>query len=109
MGFRDTPLNISTLLLVALAVVVMIVLIKKRYDTNLGLIFYLTVLIFTNTTDRELNPMLLYFGLVLALLLRFEFMGTFITKAVVFLELAALVMICWSFLIDVFGPGLSPF
>lgn len=109
MNFRDTPLNVSSLLLIALAVVVMIVLLRKKYDTNLGLIYYLTVIIFTNTTQRDLHPMLLYFGLALALLLRFEFMNKFFTKTVAWLEIAALVMICWSFLIDVFGPSLAPF
>lgn len=105
--FRATSLNVSTLLLVALAVIVIIVLSRKKYDSNLPLIFYVTVMIFIGTTDRGMSPFLLYPGLTLALLLRFEFMNAFFTKFVAWFEILAVVSIIWSFMIDVFGPSLT--
>ncbi len=108
MFFRATSLNVSTLLLVVLALIVIIVLSKRKYDSNLPLIFYVTVVIFIGTSDRSLNGFLLYSGAAFALLLRFEFMNAFFTKLVAALELLALTSIIWSFMIDVFGPGLSP-
>lgn len=92
-----------------LGVIVILVLLRKKVDSNLPLIFYMAVIIFTLTTQRELHPYLLYSGLALALLLRFEFLNEPLTKVVLYLEIFALVCIIWAFLIQVFGPGIAPF
>ena len=70
-----TPLNLSTLLVVALAAAAVLLLLRKKYDSNLPLFFYFVAVVFTNLTDREVNPYLFYTGLIFALLLRFEFMN----------------------------------
>ncbi len=104
-----TPLNLTTLIVVALAMVGIIMLIRKRYDSNLPLFFYFVVLVFTNSTDRELNPLLLYIGLIFALLLRFEFMNNSFSKVVAFIATGSMSLIVFIFLSEVFGDGSPPF
>jgi hypothetical protein len=101
--------NISALLVVALAVVSMFVLIRKKYDSNLPLLFYFVALIFTNMSGKVVNPYLMFVGLCLALLLRFEFMNTGFSKVVAFLNTASLAVIVYVFLSEVFGNGQAPF
>jgi hypothetical protein len=104
-----TPLNMTTLLVVALAMMGIIMLLRKRYDSNLPLFFYFVVLVFTNMTDRELNPLLLYIGLIFALLLRFEFMNNSFSKFVAWIATGSMGLIVFVFLSEVFGDGSSPF
>jgi hypothetical protein len=109
MDFQGTPLNMTTLLVVALAVVAVFFVVRKRYDSNLPLMFYAAALVFTNLTDRGVNPFLLYTGLAFALLLRFEFMNPGFAKVVAFFSTASTCIIIWVFLAEVFGDGTAPF
>jgi hypothetical protein len=104
-----TPLNMTTLILVALAMVGIFMVLRKRYDSNLPLLFYFVVLVFTNMTDRVVNPLLLYIGLVFALLLRFEFMSSGFSKVVAFVATSSMGLIVFVFLAEVFGDGNPPF
>ena len=87
----------------------MFILMRKKYDSNLPLLFYFVALIFTNMTDRAVNPYLMMAGLGLALLLRFEFMNPSFTKLIAGLTTAALGVIVYVFLVEVFGTGQAPF
>ena len=109
MDFQSTPLNMTTLLIAFLAAVAVILLLRKRYDSNLPLLFYLIAVVFTNATDREVNPILLYTGLAFALLLRFEFLNKGFTKIVVFFATGSMCLIIYVFLVQVFGDGAPPF
>ena len=104
-----SPMDLTTLLIVVLAVIVVVVLLRKRYDSNLPLLFYFVVLVFTSTTDREVNQYLLYAGLGFVLLLRFEFMGRGFARFVAFLATSSTCLIIWVFLAQVFGENLAPF
>jgi predicted membrane protein len=101
MEFSATSTNMTEVLVACLAVVAVIVLLRKRYDSNLPLLFYFVVILFSNMTDRELNPYLLYTGLVLAMLLRFEFMGGGFAKIVATSSTVALCVIFWIMMSDV--------
>jgi len=101
MSFNATPLNMTELLVVCLAVVSIIMLLRKRYESNIPLLFYSVAVLFTNGTDREVHPAILYGGLVFCLLLRFEFMGKRISKLVAFLANAGLVLMIWAMMTDV--------
>ena len=101
MEFNPTSTNITELLVVVLVIVSVILLMRKRYDSNLPLLSYIAVIAFTNVVDRTLNPFLLYGGLGLALVLRFEFMGTGFMKAVAYLATASLCVITWIMMSDV--------
>jgi hypothetical protein len=103
------PLNLTTLLVVALAVLAVVVLLRKRYDSNLPLFFYFVAVLFTNLTDREINPYLLYSGLAFALLLRFEFLNQGFARVLAFFATGSMFLIILAFLADVFGPGLAVF
>jgi len=101
MYFNASATNITELLVVSLAVVSIILLLKKRYDSNIPLLFYSLAVMFTNGVDRQVHPAILYGGLLFCLLLRFEFMGKKISKAVAFLANAGLVAMIWAMMTDV--------
>ena len=109
MYFDATPLNMSTLLVVSLAIAAVIFLLRGRYDSNLPLLFYGVALGLISVTDRSVDPYLLCAGIALALLLRFEFMGKGFTKFVGILNTLAIGLIIVVFLGQVFGDGRSLF
>ena len=58
----------TELLVVCVAVVAMFMLLRKRYDSNLPLLFYFMAVVFTNAVDRQVNLVAhvpLVFGLFL--------------------------------------------
>ena len=105
MYFDATPLNMTTMLVVAVAIVALVFLFRGRYDSNLPLLFYGVTLVLTSSTDRSLNAYLLYFGVAVALLLRFEFMGKGFTKFIGVLNTLAICLIVAQFCNDIFGDG----
>ena len=98
-----SSLNVRRLgiLVVCLAVVAVIILLKKRYDSNIPLLFYSLAVLVTNGFDRQVHPAILYGGLAFCLLLRFEFMGKGISKTVAFLANVGLVAMIWAMMSDV--------
>ncbi len=106
---QATPVNITTLLIVALALVSVVFLVRKRYDSNLPLFFYFVAVVFSNATDQYVNPYLLYAGLGFALLLRFEFMNQGFAKVVAVFATGSTLLVIWNFLTDVFGGGTTLF
>jgi hypothetical protein len=109
MDFQGTPLDMTTLIVTALAIFAVVMLLRKRYDSNLPLMFYLVAVVFTNLSDRNLNPFLLYSGLAFALLLRFEFLNQGFSKVVAFFATGSMCLIIYVFLAEVFGDGSAPF
>lgn len=101
MYFNASATNITEILVVSLAVVSIIMLLKKRYDSNVPLLFYSLAVMFTNGVDRQVHPAILYGGLLFCLLLRFEFMGKKISTTVAFLANAGLVLMIWAMMSDV--------
>jgi hypothetical protein len=109
MDFQGTPLNMTTLLVAALAVMAVLMLLRKRYDSNLPLLFYFIAIMFTSLSERDVNPFLLYGGLGFALLLRFEFLNQGFSKIIAFFATSSLCLIIYVFLVEVFGDGSAPF
>ena|ERR1051326_4863288 len=101
MDFSATSTNITELLVASLAVIAVVLLLRKRYDSNIPLLFYFFLILFTNLSDRGLHPVLLYAGLIVALLLRFEFMGKGVVRFVAFLTNLTLCIIVYSMVMDV--------
>ena len=101
--------NVTGLLVVALALVTIAFLLKKKYDSNLPLLFYFVALMFTNMSSLAVNPYLMITGLALAMVLRFEFMGAGFTRMVAYLTTGALGLIVYVFLLEIFGTGQAPF
>jgi hypothetical protein len=105
MYFDATPLNLTALLVVALAVIAVVYLAKGHYTSNLPLLFYAAALIMTSMTDRSVNIWVLYIGLAFALILRFEFMGTGFTKFIAVLTSSAIGLAALAYLDQIFGNG----
>ncbi len=105
----SSPLNMTTLLIAALAIMAVFFLVRKKYDSNLPLFFYFIALVFSNVTDRSVNPYLLYAGMVFALVLRFEFMNPGFAKIIAFFTTCSLCLVIYVYLAEVFGDGTSPF
>ena len=87
----------------------MVFLMRKKYDSNLPLLFYFVALVFTNVSEKSVNPYLMFIGLGFAMLLRFEFMNTGFSKIVAFLATSSMGLIVYVFLVEVFGSGQAPF
>ncbi len=100
--FNATSLNVTELLVVALGVVAIMMVVRKRYTSSLPLLFYFVLITFGGMTDREINPYLLYAGLILAMVLRFEFMGGGFVKFIAFMTTASLIVINYMMVAEVF-------
>jgi hypothetical protein len=103
------PLNMTEFLVAAMAVVAVITMLRKRYDSNIPLLFYFIAVVFTNLTDREVNPFLLYAGLAFALLLRFEFLSSGFSKMIAIFATGSMCIIIYVFFAEILGDGSAPF
>jgi ABC-type sugar transport system permease subunit len=72
-------------------------------------LFYFVALIFTNMSEKSVNPYLMIVGLGFALLLRFEFMNQGFVRLVAILTTATMGLVVYVFLVEVFGNGTAPF
>lgn len=98
MFFRATPTNMVAVLVSSLAIIGIVKLFGKRYDSNVPLLFYIFAVPFTSMFDRPIHPAVLYGGLALVLLLRFEFMGPAFAKFIAFLAASGLCVMTWMLL-----------
>ena len=88
--------NVTTALLVVGALFVVYMRLRNWFDSNIPLLYYGLMIIYTNALDGLLSPWVVYFGITLALLLRFEFMNLQCTRAVKSVELVVLTVIVWD-------------
>src|ERR1051326_5053007 len=93
------PFNLSTMLLVLFACWVIYIRTKGHSESNIPLFYY--VVVYGDSTS--LPPLLVYVSVVLALMLRFEFMNGPFTKAISVLECCGLAGIVYFNLATVFG------
>ena len=70
---------------------------RAKPDTNWPLFYYLAVVAFHLSVPGVLNDLILYVGVVSALLLRFEFLGGFLAVVVRILELVCLALLAYQF------------
>ena len=107
MYFDATPLNMTKLLVVALAIVAIVMLMRGRYASNMPLLFCIVGLWMQmiSTAYRPTDSYILYVGLALALILRFEFMGKGFTKFIAFATGCAIGLEVLSTLDQVFANG----
>ena len=91
----------TELLVVCLAPVAIFMVLRKRYDSNIPLLFYALAVLFTNAADRQVQPAILYGGMAFCLLLRFEFMGSGFSKLIAFLAGTGLAVMIWVMMSDV--------
>ena len=101
MRFNPTSTNMVAVLISTLAIVGILSMIRKKYDSNVPLLFYFFAVPFTNMFNRPVDPALMYGSLAFALLLRFEFMGASFTKFIAFMASFGLVVMIWALMSDV--------
>jgi hypothetical protein len=101
MSFNASATNITALLVICLALVAIVTLLRKRYESNLPLLFYFVAVVFANLFSRPISPFILYGGLMFSLLIRFEFMGGLVMKIVSFCAVAGLFTVIWAMMTDV--------
>lgn len=88
-------------LISSLAFVGASMLLRKRYDSSIPLLFYFFAVPFTSLFERPVHPAVLYGGLGFVLMLRFEFMGPSFTKFVAVMASIGLGVMIYSLLSEV--------
>ena len=101
MAFRPTPTNVTEVLVLMMAVVAMIALMRKKYDSNLPLLFFGLATTFLSSVDRMMDPYLFYGSMGLALIVRFEFLNPGFSKFFAFLAVLSICAISYVMITDV--------
>ncbi len=95
MGFKSDALTVTTALIVAFALFVVYTRLKNWLDSNVPIIFYVTLLAFMKSVDGDVPLWLMFVAFSLGLMLRFEFMNMPFTRTVKGLEICALGVIIY--------------
>ncbi len=82
MLFRLPALNSVNLTLFFGALFAIYLLFRKRQESNLPVVYYCVMIGYTSFLEGRLSPWIVVIGLIVALLLRFEFMNDTLTKIV---------------------------
>lgn len=93
---RYTVINVTTGVLAGLTAWMIVARHKASPESNWPLAYYAVVVAFCARFPERLDPSWIYGGLICALLLRFEFMGGFVAKAVRALDYTALLYILYA-------------
>jgi hypothetical protein len=81
--------------MVAFACLVIYGRLRNWADSNIPIMFYLAMIVYTNALDGQMPPWV-YLGFGLALLLRFEFMTGGLITAVKLVEFAVLALLVYD-------------
>lgn len=95
MYFRATPFTLATALLVAFACLVIYTRLRGWIDSNIPILFYLAMIVYTNAMQGQMPPWV-YLGFGLTLLLRFEFMSGGLITVVKLSELTILALLVYD-------------
>ena len=101
MAFRATPTNVTEVLVMCLALLSIMFLMRKRYDSNLPLLFFAAAISFLSATDRMMDPYLFYGSMALAMIVRFEFLNQTFAKFFAFLAGMGLCGVLYVMLTDI--------
>ena len=101
----SSPFTVSTIILVAFACWVFYIRTKGNVESNIPLFYYGVIIYYVIGYGdyTSLPPMLVYLSLLLALVLRFEFMNKGFTKIVGVLECCGIAGIVYYNLSTIFG------
>lgn len=82
--------SVTAVLIIAFGVLAMYTQWRNCFDSNLPILFYVVFFAFMHSIDGTVPFWLIFTGFGLALMLRFEFMNTALTRLIKYLELSAL-------------------
>jgi len=105
MDFDATPQNVTTMLVLVLAIVSLVLLLRGRYHSNLPLLYYSAAIGVGSITERPLHPYLMLGGIACAMVLRFEFLNKAFTRLFGVLTTAMICASAAGLLDQVFGDG----
>ena len=87
--------NVTTILMAALAVYVLYSRLKNWLESNVPILYYISLVIYMRAVDGNVPLWLSLAGLGCALILRFEFMNEIFARVVKFIEFAILAVIIY--------------
>ena len=93
---RYAPANVTTALMFGFTIYLMVARFKSRQDWTWPLIYYLILVIYHQAFPGRLPVVVVYAGVVSALLIRFEFLTPKVTGAVRVIEFIGLSAIAYS-------------
>ena len=96
MYLNPNALNVTTGLIAAAACWVIFTLLKRPVDSNLPPLYFAALVIYSNGVVTRLAPGLIYGGLVLSLLIRFEFLSNVFLQILKTLEILVLTVIVYE-------------
>ena len=91
-----TSFNVTTTVLIVGTLFVIYVRLMNWLDSNIPLMYYALMIAYTNGLEEHLSPSVIYAGLVLTLILRFEFMNHALTRLIKTLEISLLSLIVYE-------------
>jgi hypothetical protein len=92
---RYGPVNVTTFVILGFALWVIFTRIRNRTDNNWPMVFYPVLAIFAVQLPGRVDFNILVTGLAAALLLRFEFVGGFVTHMVRIVDMVSLLAISY--------------
>ncbi|MBM3812166.1 MAG: hypothetical protein FJW20_11105 [Acidimicrobiia bacterium] len=95
---RYASSNITTAVMFGFTVYLMVVRFRTRRDWNLPLIYYLFVVAYHQAFPERLLAYAIYTGVVIALVIRFEFLPKKLEGVLRFLDISILTFLAYSFL-----------
>lgn len=98
-----TPVNVTTFVMLALTLWHMVFRFRSQPDSNWALFYYLFVVTYHQSLPDRLNEYLVYAGVIVALVLRFEFLGPFFRKVFIGLEMIVCVYLVQTFFVLLWG------
>ncbi|MGH9673875.1 MAG: hypothetical protein ACRD44_11900 [Bryobacteraceae bacterium] len=99
MGQEYSAGNVTTGVMVLLSAFTIFTRFRFRVDHNWPLVYYLAVFAYHIWAPESLNPWVIYAGVVVTLLLRFEFMGGGFLKFMRAIDLGTLALLTYGFLV----------
>ena len=78
----NTYSDFIPLIIIGLTLWLMRARFTSAIDTPWPMVYYIVLVIFVRANEGEFNNYIIFFGIICALFLRFEFMGGFILKLV---------------------------
>ena len=87
--------SVTTVLMAAFALFVIYTRLRNWLESNVPILYYFFLIIYMKAVDGSVPLWLSVAGLSCALILRFEFMNEFFTRALKFIEMALLAVIIY--------------
>ena len=95
MYLNSSPDGITALIVLACTCIVIFIRTRNWLDSNFPIVYYLGLVGYTAALDDRFPPFLVYVGLALGGLIRFEFMSPNFTRIVKFCEFGVLAAILY--------------